>query len=88
MIAETLAGFTGLAAALHVSSAALTAWRYRGPAPTLLPANPPLVTDIAKLATDGFSPNSWENTGMSGCVQYMTIKAASVPRNNAEIARQ
>lgn len=44
MIAETLAGFTGLACALHVSSAALTAWRYRGPAPVLLPGNPPLVT--------------------------------------------
>ena len=51
-------------------------------------AMPPLVTDIARLATEGLKSNSCEKTGINGCVQYVTPKEAKVPKNNAEMVRQ
>ncbi|SOB94430.1 ceramide glucosyltransferase [Rhodobacter maris] len=72
MIATVLAVFTFLALLLHLASGALTAWRYRRPGPSVLPADPPMVTLLRPVC--GLDTHDAETLGSTFQLTYPKLE--------------
>lgn len=72
MIALFLAAFALLALVLHLASAGLTAWRYRRPAPRLLPVPAPRVTLLRPVC--GLDVHDAETLGSTFHLSYPNLE--------------